>query len=185
MRYWRWILYTSSFFEGWVTAAKKCCNHVTIMWNDGRLAFICRITTGAARLLSAPRRVSQSSHRDVKQTEADCTRNCKNRFLFHLDSSQLVDYWQVFTQGFNAETVHTRTHTHTHTHTHTLPPLCACVCVWNIRSMCAWHVCSCISECEIRLNSGRGAVDGGWRGELQVLCYARFTPRYVGASVCV
>ena len=27
--------------------------------------------------------------------------------------------------------------------------------------MRAWRVCSCISECEIRLNSGRRAVEGG------------------------
>lgn len=43
------------------------------------------------------------------------------------------------------------------------------------------HVCvSCISECEIRLNSERGAG-----GELQVLGYARFALRYVRVNVCV
>ena len=70
----------------------------------------------------------------MKQTEADCKGNCKNRFLFHLDSSQLVDYWQVFTQGFNAETLHT--------HTHTLPPLpLHDVCVLGVYVVCVRGVC--------------------------------------------
>lgn len=70
-------------------------------------------------------------------------------------------------------------------HTHTPSLLSVHVCALGVYVVCVRGVCSCISECEIRLNSGRGAVDGGRGGELQVLGYARFTPRYVGVSVCV
>lgn len=82
----------------------------------------------------------------------------------------------MFTQDFNAETLPVLNPPFLRECVH-LP---VCVFALSIYSMCVYV--TLISECEIRLNERKR---GG--GALQVLCYARFTPRYVRtiASVCV